>query len=483
MAKKDVHAFLKIGRRHEEYRPVYERLKDYRHVALERSVEETTAQTSRCMDCGIPFCHWACPIGNIIPEWNDRMMMGDHRRAFELLDSTNNLPEVTGRVCPAPCEYSCVLGINDEAVSIRENELGIIEYAFREGIITPRPPVQRTGKKVAVVGSGPSGIACASQLNRAGHTVTVFEKEKLAGGIMRYGIPDFKLEKWVLDRRIDLLTKEGISFVTGTDVGSPAYPASKLTAEFDAVCLAGGAKKPRDLAIPGREMSGIYYAMQYLTQSNKRISGEAFSEAVIDARDKSVVVIGGGDTGSDCVGTANRQGAKHVVQIEVLPMPPDSRTDMYPWPKFPMLLKTTSSHEEGVVRDWAVLTKRFLGMNGAVKKIECVRVDFSQKDAKGAPIMKEVPHSAFTIEADLVLLSIGFLGPVREGMLTDMGTAFDERGNVKTDANGMTSVKGVFSAGDMRRGQSLIVWAISEGRRTARFIDEYLMGASDLSVM
>lgn len=483
MAKKDVHAFLKIGRRHEEYRPVYERLKDYKHVAVARSDEETASQTSRCMDCGVPFCHWACPIGNIIPEWNDRMMMGDRRRAFELLDTTNILPEVTGRVCPAPCEYSCVLGINDDPVSIRENELGIIEHAFREGIITPRPPAQRTGKKVAVVGSGPSGIACAAQLNRAGHTVTVIEKEKHAGGIMRYGIPDFKLEKWILDRRIDLLTKEGITFITGTEAGSPAFPASKLTAEFDAVCLAGGAKKPRDLAIPGRELTGIYFAMQYLTQSNRRVSGEAFGEGVIDAQDKNVVVIGGGDTGSDCVGTANRQCARSVVQIEVLPMPPDARTDIYPWPKFPMLLKTTSSHEEGVVRDWAVLTKRFIGVNGAVKKIECVRVDFSQKDAKGAPIMKEVPHSSFTIDADLVLLSIGFLGAVREGMITDLGVTLDERGNVKTDANGMTNVNGVFSAGDMRRGQSLIVWAISEGRRTARCIDEYLMGASDLPVM
>ncbi len=466
--------FLKIKRKRSEYRPVCERVKDYGQVALPRSAESSKEQAARCMDCGTPFCHWGCPLGNVIPEWNDLLFNGLSRRAFELLDSTNNLPEVTGRVCPAPCEFACVLGINDDPVTIRENELAIVEHVFDRGYIKPKTVKIRTGKKVAVIGSGPAGLSCAAQLNQAGHLVTVFEKDPRIGGIMRYGIPDFKLEKNIIDRRKDIWEKEGVIFKTGVNVGLD-YSADKLLKEFDAVCLAGGSRVPRDLKIKGRDLTGVYFAMEYLTQSNCRVAGEKIPvERAIDAKGKKVVVIGGGDTGSDCVGTANRQGASCVVQIELMPKAPETRLEKQPWPTYPMLLKTTTSHEEGVARQWSILTKEFKGQGSRVKSLICVRVDAS---------LKEISGTEFEIEADMVVLALGFLQPEHSGLLDGLGVEYDQRGNVKTNDKYMTSVKGVFSAGDMRRGQSLIVWAVSEGRKTARAVDEYLMGESSLPVM
>ncbi len=434
------------------------------------------------MDCGTPFCHWSCPVGNFIPEWNDLVFHGKWDRALELLHANNNFPEFTGRLCPALCEYSCVLGINDDPVTIRENELGIIEYAFREGLIKPRPPKKRTGKKVAVIGSGPAGLAAADQLNKAGHTVVVFERDEKAGGILRYGIPDFKIEKHIIDRRLSVLQKEGIEFRTGINAGKD-ITADQLKGEFDALCLTGGSRVPRDLKVEGRELKGIEFAMDYLMQSNRRVAGEKMPAGqLIDAKGKAVVVIGGGDTGSDCVGTAHRQGARQVVQIELLPKPAQCRTVEYAWPKYPILLKTTSSHEEGGERHWAVSTKKFIGNSGAVKKLSCVKVEF-EKDAKGCPVIKEVTGSAFEIEADLVVLAMGFVHPEKQGLLEALGVELDARGNVKTDEKQKTSVDKVFAAGDMRRGQSLIVWAIAEGRRAAYHIDSFLMGKSSLPML
>ncbi|MBD3380066.1 MAG: glutamate synthase small subunit [Candidatus Omnitrophica bacterium] len=478
----DPKGFMKIGRKTAGYRPVCERVKDYKYVNIMRSGEESGEQAARCMDCGTPFCHWACPVGNYIPEWNDLIFEGCRDKAFELLDATNNLPEMTGRICPAPCEYSCVLGINDDPVTIRENELDAIEYAFEKGIIKPKPPGQRTGKKVAVVGSGPAGLSCAQQLNRAGHSVTVFEKDDKPGGLLRYGIPDFKLEKRIVERRLDLLRQEGIDFRTSVKVGRD-YRSGDLLDDFDAVCLAIGSRTPRDLDIEGRALEGIHFAMDYLTQSNKRVSGEGPDEKEsIDAAGKKVVVIGGGDTGSDCVGTANRQGASCVVQIEVMPRPEECRTDAYPWPSYPLILKTSSSHEEGSEREWSVLTKKFIGSGGKLTALECVRVEF-EKTEGACPVMKEVPGSGFRLEADMALLAIGFVHPEHGGLVSDLGLELDERGNVKTDDSFRTSRDKVFSAGDMRRGQSLVVWAISEGRKAAYNIDRFLMGESALPSM
>jgi glutamate synthase (NADPH/NADH) small chain len=479
----DPRGFLKLARKMSSYREVYERVRDFAEVSGARPDKQSQEQASRCMDCSTPFCHWGCPIGNYIPEWNDYMFRGNWKEAIALLEATNNLPEITGRICPGLCEYACVLGLNDDAVTIRENELAVIEYGFKNGAIKPGIIGHKTGREIAIVGSGPAGLSCAAQLNRAGHNVIVFERDKLAGGILRYGIPDFKLTKHLIDRRIDLWKEEGVEFRTGVDVGRD-YPVIKLISEFDAVCLAGGSRLPRDLKIEGRELRGIYFAMDYLVQSNRRVAKEIIPEDErIDAKGKKVVVIGGGDTGADCVGTAHRQGASCVVQIEVMPRPDECRTSDYPWPKYPLLLKTSSSHEEGGERHWAVLTKKFTGEKGCVKKLSCLRIEFTQASGSACPVMKEIPGSEFEIDADLVILAVGFLHPEHSGLLADLKVELDERGNVKTGADYMTSVEKVFSAGDMRRGQSLVVWAISEGRRAAYFMDKYLMGESNLALL
>ncbi len=440
--------FLEFKRETAEYRPVCERVKDYSDVVKPRPADVSRDQASRCMDCGTPFCHWGCPIGNYIPEWNDLVTNDQWKRAFELLDASNNLPEITGRVCPAQCEYACVLGINDDPVTIRENELEIIEHAFEKGWVVARPPSQRTGKRVAVVGSGPAGLACAAQLNRKGHEVFVYERDDRIGGIMRYGIPDFKLEKNILDRRIVILKKEGIQFKTQVEIGKD-YPAQQLLRDFDAVCLATGCRTPRDLNIPGRDLQGIHFAMDYLVQSNQRVAGKKIPKTkLIDAKGKRVVVIGGGDTGSDCVGTANRQGAKCVVQIELLPQPPACRDNSCPWPTYPLLLKTSSSHEEGAERHWSILTKEFVTGDGKrVTGLKCVKVEFEGRR------MIEVAGSEFEIEADFVILAIGFVKQM-------LGEEWQS--------------KKVFKAGDVQRGPSLIVWAIHEGRQAAEAIDRYL---------
>ena len=476
----DPKGFLKVKRNIAECRPVCERVKDYSEIAKPITDTHSKDQASRCMDCGTPFCHWGCSVGNYIPEWNDLVFQGHWKRAYNLLEATNNLPEITGRVCPALCEYACILGINDDPVTIRENELAIVEHAFKKGWVKPKPPKKRTGKKIAIIGSGPAGLSCASQLNRTGHKVVVFERDDDIGGILRYGIPDFKLEKWILDRRIKVWKREGIEFRTDINVGVD-YPISKIKKEFDVICLTGGSRKPRDLNIEGRDLEGIHFAMDYLIQANRRVKGEKIPlDDAIDAKGKRVVVIGGGDTGSNCVGMAHRQGAACVVQIELLERPAECRTEDYPWPIYPMLLKTSTSHEEGGERHWSVLTKKFVGKDGHLEKLSCAKVEFPKSAKKGCPLIREVPDSQFEIEADLVILAVGFLHPEREGLLNKLGVKLDKRGNVETSEDFMTSKKGIFSAGDMRRGQSLIIWAISEGRKAAHFIDKYLMGSTRL---
>ncbi|MBN1353977.1 MAG: glutamate synthase subunit beta [Candidatus Omnitrophica bacterium] len=467
----DPRGFLKVKKIAANYRPVCERIKDYMDVFLMRDENVSRDQASRCMDCGTAFCNWGCPLGNYIPEWNDFMFKGNWKKAWRLLDATNSMPEITGRICPALCEYSCVLGINDDPVTIRENELAITEYAFKKGWVKPAPPKKRTGKGVAVIGSGPAGLSCAAELNRKGHSVTVFERDGKIGGILRYGIPDFKLEKNILDRRIAVWKKEGIRFVTGANIGG-GYKFAKE--RFDAVCVASGSRVPRDLAIEGRELKGIHFAMEYLTQANRLISGEKIKDDLINAGNKKVIVIGGGDTGADCVGLAHRQGASCVVQIELLPKPPECRAENDPWPKYPMLLKTSTSHQEGGQREWQILTRKFIGENGAVKKISCVKVAFEKNAATACPVMTEVPGSAFEIESDLVILAIGFLHTEKTGFLKELKAKFDKRGNILTGPGYETSAKGVFAAGDARRGQSLIVWTLWEGREAARNIDDYL---------
>jgi glutamate synthase (NADPH/NADH) small chain len=436
-------------------------------------------QGARCMDCGIPFCHTGCPLGNIIPDWNDLVYRNRWREAIDRLHATNNFPEFTGTLCPAPCEGSCVLGINDNPVTIKAIELAIIDHAFAAGWVKPEPPLTRTGKKVAVVGSGPAGLAAAQQLNRAGHWVTVFERGDRIGGLLRYGIPEFKLEKRVLDRRLDILRKEGIRFRVNANVGVNV-PVEERRGEFDAILLAGGATLPRDLKVPGRELQGVHFAMEYLSLQNRRCEGEEVPEdRFITARGERVVIIGGGDTGADCLGTAHRQGAVSVHQFELLPAPPNERAPDNPWPLWPNIFRTSSAHEEGGVQDYCISTRRFSGRDGRVERLHAVRVAFVS-DGNGRKAMREVPGTEFEIVANLVLLAMGFLGPEKNGMLGQLGVKLTERGTVWRDENWMTSTPGVFSAGDMQRGQSLIVWAISEGRQAAKGIDRYLMGSTNL---
>jgi glutamate synthase (NADPH/NADH) small chain len=466
--------FLEIGRVNFDRRPVDERIHDWKEVYKDFPEDRLQKQASRCMDCGIPFCHQGCPLGNIIPDWNDLVYRGQWQEALYRLLATNNFPEFTGRICPAPCEGSCVLGINADPVTIKNIEVTIIDRAFKEGLIRPRRPLVRTGKAVAIVGSGPAGLAAAAQLNQAGHWVTVFERADRVGGLLRYGIPEFKMEKHVLDRRLNIMHEEGVMFRTNANVGVNVS-VEELRTHFNAILLAGGATAARDLPVPGRELKGIYFAMEYLPLQNKRCEGDVFSDSeFITAKDKCVVIIGGGDTGADCLGTAHRQGARSVVQFELLPRPPAERTPDNPWPNWPNIFRTSSAHEEGGEREYSVLTKRFTGDNGQVQQLHAVRVEFEGRN------MKEVPGTDFTLDADLVLLAMGFLGPERDGMLAQLGVEVNERGNVGTDAEKMTNVPGIFAAGDMARGQSLVVWAIREGRQAARYIDKYLMGYTEL---
>ena len=471
--------FLEIKRELPKRRPVAERIHDWQEVYLPFEAEKLQKQGARCMDCGIPFCHQGCPLGNLIPDWNDLVYRDRWRSAIDRLSATNNFPELTGRLCPAPCEGACVLGINNDPVTIKNIENAIIERAFDEGWIAPRPPQHRTGKRVAVVGSGPAGLAAADQLNRAGHLVTVFERADRIGGLLRYGIPEFKLEKRVLDRRLAIMSAEGVVFRPSAHIGHNV-PARALLRDFDAVVLAGGAGQPRDLVIPGRELAGIHFAMEYLTQQNRRCQGDTDADAPpITARDKHVVIIGGGDTGADCLGTVHRQGARSVHQFELLGRPPEARIPDNPWPTWPQVFRVSSAHEEGGERVYSISTRRFLGdEHGHVRALEACGVTTSSEN--GRLQVAPVPGSDCEYHADLVLLAMGFVGAEPGGMLTELGVKMTERGTVWRDANWMTSVPGVFTAGDMQRGQSLIVWAIAEGRSTARGVDTYLMGRSDL---
>jgi len=472
--------FKEYNRELPEKRPVEKRKQDFKEFYLPFPESKLKAQCARCMDCGVPTCHSGCPLGNLIPDWNDSVYRGQWRRAVEQLHRTNNFPEFTGRLCPAPCEEACVLGINEPPVTIEQIEKEIIEYAFEQGWIGPEPPTRRTGKTVAVVGSGPAGLACAQQLNRAGHTVTVYERDDRIGGLLRYGIPDFKMEKWVLDRRLDILIQEGIQFETGAHVGVDITRDD--LAKFDAVVLCSGATVPRDLPIPGRELDGIHFAMDFLNRQNRLIAGQdvdCYGNPSTTADGKHVVVIGGGDTGSDCIGTSHRQGAIEVVNFELLPKPSNDRPDHQPWPYWPMRLRTSSSHEEGGTRHWQILTRAFLGKQGRVKEVVTVDVEFVDTDGTG-PKMIEKPDSERTWPADLVLLALGFTGPDPDTIVFQYGLPLTDRGSIQTDENYMTGVDGVFAAGDSQRGQSLIVWAISEGREAARCVDVYLMGRSDL---
>jgi glutamate synthase (NADPH/NADH) small chain len=473
--------FIDIERRDRPYAPVPERIKVYREFIRPLSEEEMAKQGARCMDCGIPFCQTGCPVNNIIPDWNDLVYRNSWREALDVLHSTNNFPEFTGRVCPAPCEAACVLNINDDPVTIKSIEQAIVDKGWTEGWIGPQVPARKTGRKVAVVGSGPAGMACAQQLARAGHDVTLFEKNDRIGGLLRYGIPDFKMEKRLIDRRVEQMAAEGVTFRPGVHVGL-TMAAGGLLAQFDAIALTGGSEKPRDLPVPGRDLGGVHFAMEFLPQQNRKVAGDAV-EGQILATGKHVVVIGGGDTGSDCIGTSIRQGAASVVNFELMPRPPDEEDKPLTWPYWPLKLRTSSSHEEGAERDFAVATKEFRGSGGKVASLTACHVEWV-KDAKSGMAMKEVPGTEFTIPAELVLLAMGYVHPVHEGMIAQLGVAKDARGNVKAATDGpgcyATSVAKVFAAGDMRRGQSLVVWAIREGRQCAREIDAFLMGSSEL---
>lgn len=473
--------FIEFTRELPLKRPVKERLNDYREFVQKFPEEKLNQQSARCMNCGVPFCHSGCPLGNIIPEFNDAVFRKNWQEAYEILTATNNFPEFTGRICPAPCETACVLGINQPAVAIEEIEKHIIEIAFEKGFVKARNPNIRTGKKVAVIGSGPAGLAVAAQLNYAGHTVTVFERDDAPGGLLRYGIPDFKLEKWVVERRVALMQEEGVTFKCNANVGVNVS-INDLLRESQAVVLAGGSTIPRNLAIPGRDLKGVHYAMEFLKQQNKRVSKRDVAEENIFATAKNVVVIGGGDTGSDCVGTSNRQGAVSVTQFELMPKPPESRTIQMPWPSYPMTLKTTSSHEEGANRYWAIATKAFIGdENGQLKAIRIIDIEWKSPKDGGPASFAEKEGTEREIPCELALLAMGFVHPQHEGLVKQLDVDLDERGNIKaTEQSFQTSIPKIFAAGDMRRGQSLVVWAISEGRECARKVDEYLMGNSVL---
>ncbi|MEI6438017.1 MAG: glutamate synthase subunit beta [Candidatus Omnitrophota bacterium] len=472
----EVKGFLKYKREEYSKEPVSERLKHWNEFIKLPDEKSLRDQGGRCMDCGVPFCQWGCPIGNIIPSWNDLVNKGLWKEALDRLHKTNNFPEFTGRVCPAPCENSCTLAINNPAVTIKNIELAIIDRGYQEGWIKAEPPLSRTGMKVAVIGGGPAGLACADQLNKKGHKVTVYEKNEAVGGLLTLGIPNFKLEKSVVARRVQRMEQEGVVIKTGVNVGADIDP-NELRRQYEAVVLCGGAELPRDIPIPGRELKGVHFAMQYLTQKTRLVMGtKVDAKGLIDVKGKKVVVLGGGDTGSDCVGTSNRLGASSVQQFELLPKPPVARAGDNPWPHWAFIMRTSTSHEEGCARDYNILTKKFSGdEQGNLKKLHGVRLDWSGKDANGRPAMKEVPDSAFEIECDLVFLALGFLGPVKGGLLEKIGVELDPRGNVKADANKMTSVPGVFTAGDMTRGQSLVVWAINEGRAAAEGVHQYLL--------
>jgi glutamate synthase (NADPH/NADH) small chain len=464
--------FLEFERNDRHYEPVEQRIKHWREFVLPLPEADNRTQAARCMDCGVPYCHTGCPVNNQIPDWNDLVYRGNWQEAAHNLHSTNNFPEFTGRVCPAPCEASCTLNLDDNPVTIKTIECAIVDRAFEQGWVKPEPPAVKTGKTIAIVGSGPAGLACAQQLARAGHDVHVFERYAKAGGLLRYGIPDFKMEKYHVDRRVTQMAAEGVVFHYGADIGVN-LPAGKLLADYDAVVLAGGAEKGRELPIPGRELRGIHFAMEFLPQQNRRVSNEPQGDvAPILAGGKHVVVIGGGDTGSDCIGTSIRQGALSVTNFEIMPQPPERENKAMTWPDWPLKLRTSSSHEEGAKRDFAVMTQKFTGADGQVQKLHCVHVNER---------MKAVAGTEFEIDADLVLLAMGFVHPVHEGMIAELALALDARGNVKADTvSYQSSNPKVFSAGDMRRGQSLVVWAIREGRQAAHAVDKYLVGSTTL---
>ena len=467
-----VTGFLEFERNDRDYEPVEERIRHWREFVLPLPEAETRQQAARCMNCGIPYCHTGCPVNNQIPDWNDLVYTGAWHEASRNLHSTNNFPEFTGRVCPAPCEASCTLNIDDNPVTIKTIECAIVDRAFEQGWVKPEPPSTTTGKTVAVVGSGPAGLACAQQLGRVGHDVHVYEKHAKPGGLLRYGIPDFKMEKHLVERRVAQMEAEGVHFHCGVHVGVD-LGAIELVAKYDAVVLAGGAEKARDLTIPGRDLKGIHFAMEFLPQQNRRVGNESHGDAdAILATGKHVVVIGGGDTGSDCIGTSIRQGALSVTNFEIMPRPPVRENKALTWPDWPLKLRTSSSHDEGAERDFAVLTVEFIGEAGSVQRLRCVRCDSN---------FKVIPGTEFELPADLVLLAMGFVHPVHEGMIRDLGVALDQRGNVKADTNHyVSSISKVFAAGDMRRGQSLVVWAIREGRQAAHAVDKFLMGSSTL---
>ncbi|MBF0444058.1 MAG: glutamate synthase subunit beta [Magnetococcales bacterium] len=475
----NVTGFMDVDRENPRTRSVASRITDWNELYHEFPQEKLQEQASRCMDCGIPFCHSGCTLNNIIPQWNDLVYRGRWEEAVEVMHRTNNFPEFTGRICPALCEASCVVGINSEAVSIREIEKRIAEEGWSQNLIKPQPATKKTGKTVAIVGSGPAGMAAAQQLTRAGHDVTLFEKNERAGGLLRFGIPDFKLEKRVIDRRLEQMKAEGLTIKTGVNIGID-IPVAQLQEQFDAIVLTGGSETPRDLPIPGRELNGVHFAMDFLAQQNRRVFGSDISlDSEIWAKGKNVVVIGGGDTGSDCVGTSIRHGAKRVTQIELLPKPPKERSPETPWPLWPQQLRTSTSHLEGCDRLWSILSKSFVGENGKVTHLKCVRLRWHEQEG-GGPRMEEIREGEFTLKADLVLLSMGFLHPEKNGLLTDLGVDFDPRGNVKVNKLNMTSVEGVFAAGDMATGQSLVLKAIDGGRKAAKNVDAWLRGSASV---